>query len=100
MMLELACGQQQCVRRSSRRTVTGEMGFFRQARRTASVIAETPATVYSRDRENFDRLQHDHPAIYDSLLHFVIRLLSDRLDLSTAELSSMRYVDINEMPLR
>jgi CRP-like cAMP-binding protein len=38
-------------------TVIGEMGFFREGRRSADVTAETAATLYSLTRQSFDRLQ-------------------------------------------
>ena len=93
MMLQLGEEREQCVRRSSRQTVIGEMGFFRQADRSASVIAETATVLYSLSRANFERLRADHPLIHDSLLHFVIRILADRLDMATAELTTMRHGD-------
>jgi sulfate permease, SulP family len=94
MMLELGSGQRLCVRRSSRQTVTGEMGFFRNAKRSTNVIAERPTIVYSLSRTSFERLRQERPEIHDGLLTFIIRVLSDRLDTATGELSAMRYVDI------
>jgi SulP family sulfate permease len=93
MMLALGSGREQCVRRSSRQTIIGEMGFFRQAERSASVIAETATVLYSLSRNSFERLRLDHPLIHDALVLFVIRILAERLDMATAELTTMRHAD-------
>lgn len=97
MMLQLGPGQEQCVRRSSRQTVIGEMGFFRETARSASVVAETATVLYSLSRANFEGLRHDHPLVHDALLHFVIRILADRLDMASAELTTMRHADIERV---
>lgn len=85
------------MRRSSRQTVIGEMGFFRETARSASVVAETATVLYSLSRANFEGLKHDHPLVHDALLHFVIRILADRLDMASAELTTMRHADIERV---
>lgn len=96
IVLELGGGKQQCIRRSSRQTVIGEMGFFRGANRSATVVAETPAVIYALSRKNFERLQRDHLAIHHGLLNFVVRIVSDRLDMTTVELTAMRNMEVGE----
>ncbi len=97
MMLETTSGQRYCVRHSSRQTVLGEMGFFRRATRNVSVVAERPTTVYSLSRANFDAIKEANSEFHDGLLNFVIRILSDRLEMATIELSAMRHVNSGEM---
>jgi SulP family sulfate permease len=97
MMLETASGQRYCVRHSSRQTVLGEMGFFRRSTRNVSVVAERPTTVYSLSRTSFDGMKKTNSDVHDGLLNLVIRILSDRLEMATIELSAMRYVDSGEM---
>jgi SulP family sulfate permease len=36
--------------------VVGEMGFYRQVPRTATVIAEKPTVVYRLSRDSFDKI--------------------------------------------
>jgi sulfate permease, SulP family len=64
------------------RTVLGEMGFFLDTPRSASIIAEAPTVVHRLDRRSFDRLAVDHPAAAAALRELVIRLLSDRLKIA------------------
>ena len=45
------------LRRMMGYTVVGEMGFYRQVPRTASVIAEEPSVVYRLTRKSFDKMQ-------------------------------------------
>jgi SulP family sulfate permease len=97
MMLETTSGQRYCVRHSSRQTVLGEMGFFRRAKRNVSVVAERPTTVYSLSRTNFDAIKEANSEFHDGLLNFVIRILADRLEMATIELSAMRHVNSGEM---
>ncbi|MGI9520197.1 MAG: cyclic nucleotide-binding domain-containing protein [Hyphomicrobiaceae bacterium] len=79
-----------CVRRSSRQTVLGEMGFFRGSSRNVSIVAERSTTIFSLTRANFEKLKENNPEIHYGLLNFVIRTLADRLEMATTELSSIR----------
>ena len=97
MMLETASGQRYCVRHSSRQTVLGEMGFLRGSTRNVSVVAERPTTVYSLSRTNFDSIKEVNSELHEGLLNFVLRILSDRLEMATIELSAMRFVNSGEM---
>jgi SulP family sulfate permease len=70
-------------------TVVGEMGFYRQVPRTASVIAEEPSVVYRLTREAFDRMQTQDPAAASVFHKLIIRLLSDRLEFANREIAAL-----------
>jgi CRP-like cAMP-binding protein len=77
------------VRRSAQQTVLGEMGFFRALPRAATIAAEGPVLIFTLSRANLARLQSEHPAIYEAFLQFVIRALSDRLELAHKEIAAL-----------
>jgi SulP family sulfate permease len=77
------------LRRMLGYTVVGEMGFYRQVPRTASVIAEEPSVVYRMTREAFDRMQAQDPAAASVFHKLIIRLLSDRLEFANREISAL-----------
>jgi SulP family sulfate permease len=77
------------LRRMLGHTVVGEMGFYRQVPRAASIIAEGPTVVYRLTRENFDRMQKEDPTAAAALHKLIIRLLSDRLEFANREISAL-----------
>jgi len=80
------------VRRMEQRTVVGEMGFFRNQTRSATVLAIEPVTVYTLDRAAFESMQTSDPAIARALLVFLIRTLSDRLEFANGAIRSLTAV--------
>jgi SulP family sulfate permease len=77
------------LRRMMGYTVVGEMGFYRQVPRTATVIAEEPSVVYRLTREAFDRMQTHDPAAASVFHKLIIRLLSDRLEFANREIAAL-----------
>ncbi len=77
------------LRRMARRTVVGEMGFFRHGRRTATVTAEPGAVVYTLTRDAYARLAAEEPEAAGAFLEFIIRALSDRLEFANTSLSAL-----------
>ncbi len=77
------------LRRMMGYTVVGEMGFYRQVPRTASVIAEEPSVVYRLTRVSFDKMQAQDPAAASVFHKLIIRLLSDRLEFANREISAL-----------
>jgi CRP-like cAMP-binding protein len=68
--------------------VVGEMGLIRAARmRTATIQALTPTETYSLNRETFERLRREHPAV-DALL---VQILADRVVEVTERLMDALY---------
>ena len=68
--------------------VVGEMGLLREARmRSATIQALAATETYSLNRETFDRLRRDHPAV-DALL---VQILADRVAEMTERLVDALY---------
>lgn len=78
------------IRRSMRRTVVGEMGFFRSAKRSVSIFADEPLIIYSLTRDKFKELEHHSPIVHARILEFIIRVLADRVDMANREISILR----------
>ena len=70
------------VRNLSTRTVVGEMGFFRQATRTATVASAGPSTLWTLTRAEFARMQRERPEVANAFYEFLVRTLADRIVLS------------------
>lgn len=77
------------VRRMSRHTVVGEMGFFRGSERTANVEIEQDSVVYTMTRESLDRMMREAPHVSAALMRFIIRILSDRLEFANNEIAAL-----------
>ncbi|KAA3621278.1 MAG: STAS domain-containing protein [Proteobacteria bacterium] len=71
-------------------TMVGEMGFFRGAIRTASVVADQPTVVYRLDRGAFERMKRDDPLACIAFQRLVIRVLSDRLEFANREILALQ----------
>ncbi|HEX3330572.1 MAG TPA: Crp/Fnr family transcriptional regulator [Gaiellales bacterium] len=68
--------------------VVGEMGLLREARmRSATIQALAATETYSLNRDTFDRLRRDHPAV-DALL---VQILADRVAEMTERLVDALY---------
>jgi SulP family sulfate permease len=77
------------LRRMMGYTVVGEMGFYRQVPRTASVIAEEKSVIFRLTRGSFDKMQREDPAAASVFHKLIIRLLSDRLEFANREISAL-----------
>lgn len=77
------------VRRMTGGTVVGEMGFFRNLPRAASVVAEDTAVVYVLSRAAYARLLADDPSLCAEFLEFVVRALSDRVEAANREITAL-----------
>jgi sulfate permease, SulP family len=77
------------LRRMVGYTVVGEMGFFRQVPRTATVIAEEPSVIYRLTKTAFDGMQEKDPAAAVAFHKLIIRLLADRLEFANREISAL-----------
>ncbi|MGQ0673588.1 MAG: SulP family inorganic anion transporter [Hyphomicrobium sp.] len=90
---EAASGQEagmpRLVRRMSKRTVVGEMGFFRSRPRTASVVPEQGAVIYTLTRASYDRLMKEEPEVGAVFLEFIVRTVSDRLEFANAGIAAL-----------
>ena len=65
-------------------TTCGELPFFSETSRTATVQAETDCKTWLLDRENWDRLQKADPDIASELLLISLKLTSERMSAITS----------------
>jgi hypothetical protein len=66
----------------STRTVIGEMGFFRQVTRSATVSADGESTLLTLTRPSFERMRQERPDLAGAFHEFLLRTLADRIVLS------------------
>jgi SulP family sulfate permease len=84
-----ADGREVRVRRMAGRTVIGEMGFFRDQLRTTSVVAESAVTLFTLNRQSYERLACEDPAAAARFLEFIVRQLADRVEFATKEIAAL-----------
>jgi sulfate permease, SulP family len=82
-------GGTQCVRRIVTHSVIGEMGFFRAARRSATVSSEGPVTFFTLTRTNFERLRRERADLAIAFADFIVRVLADRIDFANQEVLAL-----------
>jgi SulP family sulfate permease len=80
-------GQPLCIRRTMTHTVVGEMGFFRQAVRSASVSSDGPTILFTLTRANFDRMRRERPDLASAFTEFIVRILADRIESANREIA-------------
>lgn len=78
---------ERAIRRATCRTIIGEMGFFRNAKRSVSILADEPITMYSITREKLKEMEIHLPELHAQILKFIIRVLADRVDMANREIS-------------
>jgi SulP family sulfate permease len=80
------------VRRIATHTVVGEMGFFRRSLQSATVFSEGPAVLFTLTGANFERMRRERPDLASAFDDFVIRILSDRIDIRDREIAALEPV--------
>jgi len=65
------------------------MGFYRNARRTANVMAEEPTVVYRLSKEAFQTMEKNDPKSAAAFHQFIIRILADRLEFANREITAL-----------
>jgi sulfate permease, SulP family len=82
-------GRRLGVRRVMTNTVVGEMGFFRQTARSASVFSDGPAVLFTLTRENFNRMRRERPDMASAFDDFIVRVLADRVESGNREIAAL-----------
>jgi SulP family sulfate permease len=82
-------GQELRIRQFTTHTVVGEMGFFRQGVRSASISTDGPATLYTLKREAFERMRQERPGLALAFDDFIIRTLADRLEFANRTVDAL-----------
>lgn len=59
--------------------VLGEIGFFLNTERTASIVAEAPGVIYCLSQEALARMRANDPALASAFQQLVMRLLAERV---------------------
>lgn len=70
-------------------TVVGEMGLYRDMRRSAAVVADVSAEVYRLSRDNFRRMETEEPAVSSAFHVLIVRILADRLSFASNEIAAL-----------
>jgi SulP family sulfate permease len=70
-------------------TTCGELPFFSETNRTATVVAERDCVTWLMDTENWDRLQKDEPDVAQELLRISLKLTSERMSVITSYILTM-----------
>ncbi|CAM1506778.1 Fc.00g064190.m01.CDS01 [Cosmosporella sp. VM-42] len=65
-------------------TTCGELPFFSETERTATVVVERDCVVWLMDREHWERIQKKEPAIGRELLRISLKLTSERMSAITS----------------
>ena len=84
-----ADGKSIVVRRVMAHTVIGEMGFFREAVRSASVSSDGCAILFTLTRANFDRMCSERPDLTNALTGFIVRVMADRVESANREIAAL-----------
>jgi CRP-like cAMP-binding protein len=87
--IKKADGKSLRVRRIRTHTVVGEMGFFRNSFRSASVSADGPTKLFMLTRANLERMRHERPDLASAFYEFIICVLADRLDIADREAAAL-----------
>lgn len=90
VLLKLPNGAELRLRSIAGQTVIGEMGLYRTQPRGASVRADTSCVVYRLSADALAGMETDDPALAYAFHKFIVRILSDRLELAnrlTADMS-------------
>ena len=82
-------GRVRRVRRSNEGTVFGELGFYLEIPRTASVVIDTAGVVYVLSRRELLRMEQTDPEAATGLNRYMAHLLSERLMFTTRTLRAV-----------
>tara|TARA_R110002049_G_scaffold40192_6_gene122699 strand:- start:4268 stop:6484 length:2217 start_codon:yes stop_codon:yes gene_type:complete len=87
--LDTNSGKKHRIRRAGAGTVFGEVGFYLGTPRTATVIVDTGGDLFVLSQDANARLEQEHPLIAAALHKFMIRIITRRLQLTTATLRAV-----------
>ncbi len=88
--LRLPDGSHRRLRTMGPKTVLGEMGLYREARRSASVIVQDASIVYVLDAAAMQRLEINAPGAASRFHAMVVRTIADRLEYSNALVTALQ----------
>jgi len=90
LAIDIAKGprESQRVRRIMTHTVVGEMGFFRQSVRSATVSSDGAATIFTLTRASFARMRRERPDLASAFDDFIMRVLASRIDFANRAIAA------------
>ena len=77
------------MRRSTHGTVFGELSFYLQSPRTASVVIDGAGLAYVLHRDELLRMETDNPEVAAGVNRYMAMLLSERLMFTTRTLRAV-----------
>ena len=89
-MVEAPGGSATRVRVYSQQTIVGELGFFLDSPRAATLRVEREAHAGCLDRTAFERLSAERPALALALLSYIVRVQAERLTFATRQVVALR----------
>jgi SulP family sulfate permease len=90
VVMTAADGARIRLRSMARHTVLGEMGLYRDLRRTATVVALEPTRVRRLAKQQFLDLKLSDPDLCDAVHRMVVRTLADRLAFANASVAALQ----------
>ena len=82
-------GESHRIRRTTRGTVFGELGFYLRIPRTASVMTDESGLVYVLNQESLLKMDENDPEVAAGLHSYMAKLLSERLMFTTRTLKAL-----------
>ncbi|TDG12419.1 cyclic nucleotide-binding domain-containing protein [Seongchinamella unica] len=77
------------IRRAGSGTVFGEVGFYLGSPRTATVVVDSNGKLFVLNQDKMALLEQEHPQIAAAVHKFMIRVITQRLQLTTATLQAV-----------
>ena len=77
------------IRRAGAGTVFGEVGFYLDTTRTATVVIDEGGSVYVLTRDAYANMEEQHPYIATAMHKFMIEVIAHRLQRTTATMRAV-----------
>lgn len=90
VQIEIGKGNIKRLRTLGAGNVVGEMGLYIKSPRSASIIVETEAVLFSLSMDALETMQARDPLAAAAFHSFIVRLLSKRLTIANKEMESLR----------
>ncbi len=88
--LQLADGTKRRLRTLGPKTVLGEMGLYRSAKRSADVVVQEASVVYQLSAAAMREINAAHPQAATRFHAMVVRTIADRLEFSNALVAALQ----------
>jgi SulP family sulfate permease len=89
IIVDVGNGRRVHVRSLGRHTTVGEMGLITGQARSATIEAEAMSVLYVLKANAFERIRRTNPALYQALLTYVIRVMSERLGFANRAIGAL-----------